>query len=169
MDRAAFERVVEVLAVRRGAVDQGRIVGAERRRMAERAAGPAGVGRRQDRLDIIAAPRRDAQARDVQHEAPGHVLAGPGNWQGAADPGADGLGDRGRALVRRRVHGRHTPNTAEYLRFVSSVAAASSSAAERSSLTSASLVRPGFSCTAGWNDRRLPTSDINCWHGWENR
>ena len=47
--RAAFERVVEVLAVRRGAVDQGGVLGAERLGVTDRRARPAGVDARASR------------------------------------------------------------------------------------------------------------------------
>ena len=69
--RAALERVVEILAMRRRAVDQRRAGRAERARMTDRGARAVIVARRERRLDVVLVARGDAEAEHVD----GQVLA----------------------------------------------------------------------------------------------
>jgi len=72
--RPALEGVVEVLAMRSGAVDQRGVGRRERRRVADRRARPAGVEPRHHRLHVVGAARGDAQADDVDQQLL-HALA----------------------------------------------------------------------------------------------
>ena len=65
MHRPALEGVVEILAVRRGAVDEGRARGAQRARVADRGAGAVVVPAASARLDVVLVARGDAEADHV--------------------------------------------------------------------------------------------------------
>src|SRR4051812_27426898 len=62
MHRATLERVVEILAVRRRAVDHRRIARAERTGVTDRRAGATRIDARRERPHVVAAPRGDAKA-----------------------------------------------------------------------------------------------------------
>ncbi len=70
MHRSAFERVVVILAMRGGAVDQRRIIRTESTVMAEGRCETGRGGARPGRCDIIIVARRDAEAGDIQHQEP---------------------------------------------------------------------------------------------------
>ena len=66
--RPALERIVEILAVRGGAVDHRRILRAEFSAMAQRAAGAAAVDAGDQSLDVPGISRGDAEARNVDQQ-----------------------------------------------------------------------------------------------------
>ncbi len=68
MHRSALEGVVEVLAVRGGAVDEGRAGGIEGARMSDGGAAPVGFPGRERRAHVVRFARRHAQAGDVDEE-----------------------------------------------------------------------------------------------------
>ena len=68
MNWAAFERIVEILAMDRGAVDQRRRRGGERARVPDRGARPVVVTRSDDAFHIIFVARGDGEADDVDQE-----------------------------------------------------------------------------------------------------
>src|SRR4029077_5907859 len=68
MHRPAFEGVVGILAMRRGAVDQRRAPGTQRARMADRGARPVIVAGCERRLHVILAARGHAEADHVDGE-----------------------------------------------------------------------------------------------------
>src|SRR5437764_14367127 len=63
--RPALERIVEILAVCRGAVDERRSRAVQRPLMADRRAGTAAFPALYGGDDVSALPRRDAKAGDV--------------------------------------------------------------------------------------------------------
>ena len=65
MHRPALERVVEILAMRRGAVAEGRARGAQCTFMADCGAGSVFVPARQRAADIVLVARGDAETDDV--------------------------------------------------------------------------------------------------------
>jgi hypothetical protein len=65
MDWAALERIVEILAMNRGAVDQSRGDGRERARMSDRGAWPIIVASREHALRVVFVARGDGEADDV--------------------------------------------------------------------------------------------------------
>ncbi len=65
MDRAPLERIVEVLAMGRGPVDQGGAGGAQRAGMADRSARAVIVAGCKHAFYIIEAPRREAKPHHV--------------------------------------------------------------------------------------------------------
>ena len=69
--RPSLERIVEILAMRRGAVHKRRVGGAEPARMADRGARPIVIAGRERRLHIVFAPRSKAQPDDIDR----HILA----------------------------------------------------------------------------------------------
>ncbi len=71
MHRTALVGVVEILAVRRGAVDEGRRFGAQRESagIADDSARPRLLDRRDGGLDIVGVARRHAQPGDVEQQA----------------------------------------------------------------------------------------------------
>ena len=68
MDRAALERVVEILAVDRGAVDQRGGRGGQRAGVADRGARPVVVAGGQRGLHIVFVARGDGEADDVDQQ-----------------------------------------------------------------------------------------------------
>ena len=70
MDRPALERVVEILAVRRGAVAEGRAGGAQRALVADGGAGPVLIPARECAADIVLVARGDAEADHVDQWSP---------------------------------------------------------------------------------------------------
>ena len=68
MNRAAFEGVVEILAVRGGAVDEGGAGRAQRARMTDRGARPVVVAAGERALDVILVARGDAKADDIDQQ-----------------------------------------------------------------------------------------------------
>src|SRR6266849_45107 len=68
MHRAALESVVEVFAVGGRTADHRRVLGAKAAGMPDRGAGTAAVDARDERPDVIAAPRGNAQAADVDEQ-----------------------------------------------------------------------------------------------------
>ncbi len=103
--RPAFERIVEILAVPRGAVDHRRVLGAEFAAMADRAARAAAIDAGDQRLDVIRVARGDAQARDIDQQFFGaradrrRNLLGVERRDAIDQTLADGL-----ALIGRRLH-----------------------------------------------------------------
>ena len=77
--RAAFEGVVEILAVRGGAVQQRRIFRPVAARVADRRAAAAGIHALFHRAYVVALARRDAQARDVEQQVLAAGAHGRGN------------------------------------------------------------------------------------------
>src|SRR5258706_10249144 len=94
MHRAAFEGVVEILAVRSGAVQEGRIFRVEGLRMPERGAGAAGIHAFFERQDVIAVARGDAKARHVQQKVLTSVLHLPGYSLQSTRPSSKHFGNR---------------------------------------------------------------------------
>ena len=70
MHRAALEGVVEILAMRGGAVDEGGAGRAQRAGMADRGARPVVVAAGERGLDVILVARGDAEAGDVDQPDP---------------------------------------------------------------------------------------------------
>ncbi len=70
MHRSALERVVVVLAVRRGAVDEGRVVGTETARVSERRAATFADCAGERGANVVGAAGRDRQTDDVEQQAP---------------------------------------------------------------------------------------------------
>ena len=68
MHRAALEGVVEILAMRRGAVDEGGAGAAQRAGVADRRAGPVVVEAGERGLDVVLVARGDAEAGDVDQQ-----------------------------------------------------------------------------------------------------
>src|SRR4051812_7210962 len=68
MDGAAFERVVEILAMDGGAVDEGGTGRTHRPRVADRGADPSVIPRRQRRLDVILVAGGHAQANHIDQQ-----------------------------------------------------------------------------------------------------
>jgi len=74
VNRTAFERVVEVLAVRGGAVDQRGADSVERAAVTDRGAAAAAIHAGERRLDVIGVAGGHAQAENVEKKTP-HGLA----------------------------------------------------------------------------------------------
>ena len=68
MHRAAFERVVEILAMRSSAIDEGGARRVQRSHVTDRRAGAVIVATRQRALDIILVARGDAEADDIDQQ-----------------------------------------------------------------------------------------------------
>ena len=68
MHRPALEGVVEILAMRRGAVDQSGAGRAQRARMADRRARPVVVAAGERAFDVVLVARGDAEADDVDQQ-----------------------------------------------------------------------------------------------------
>ena len=66
--RPAFERIVEILAMRGGAVDHRRVFRAELAAMPERAARAAAIDAGDQRAHVIGIARGDAQSGDVDQQ-----------------------------------------------------------------------------------------------------
>src|SRR5438105_11506667 len=92
--RPAFERIVEVLAVRGHAVDEGGAGRVERTLVAERRAGTATVPARKRRAYVVGAPRGDAKAGDVDEELLRRLAEVARRAAGALDARGKLLGDR---------------------------------------------------------------------------
>src|SRR5258708_2119023 len=103
--RPALEGVVEVLAVRRGAVHEGRARGIERARMSDGGAGSRGFPRRERRDRVVGLAGRAAQAGDVDQQLFGGIAECRGTEAGALDPGGEALADR----FRRRFAHAYSP------------------------------------------------------------
>ena len=82
MDRAALEGVVEILAMRRGAVDEGRAGRAQRAPVADRGAGPVLVPAGERAADIILVARGDAEADHVDQRLLAFLARGGGQLVG---------------------------------------------------------------------------------------
>ena len=95
MNRAAFEGVVVVLAVRGGAVDQRGIEGTEAAGVAERGAGAARIGGRQGGGDVALVTACHTEPEDVEHQPPRHLGGGVRQFGDLADPLPEPVGDRG--------------------------------------------------------------------------
>ena len=98
MHRPPFERVVEILAVRRSSVDESGVIGAHCRDMADRGAlarrghaGEAGA-------DIVGIARGNAQPGDIQHQEPHHL-----GYRRGQTARVDGCSERTDALGKRRL------------------------------------------------------------------
>ncbi len=76
--RPAFERVVEVFAMRRGAVHERGAGGVERTRVADRGAPAFGLPAGERGAHIVGAARGDAQAADVEEEPLHRLVHGGG-------------------------------------------------------------------------------------------
>jgi hypothetical protein len=96
VDRTAFERVVEVLAMRGGSVDERGIFRAKRLGVADRRAWPAGVERTFHRADVIGVPRGETEADDIEHQPVDLLAHGLGQRLRAQrrDVRSETLGDR---------------------------------------------------------------------------
>src|SRR5262249_46079551 len=68
MDGPAFESVVEILAMRRGAVDEGCAGGAEAAFMADGRAWSVVIAAGERALDVVLVARRDAKTHDVDQQ-----------------------------------------------------------------------------------------------------
>ena len=68
MHRTAFKRVVKILAMRRGTVDERRARGGQRARVPDRRAGAVIVAAGQRALDIVLVARGDAETDDVDQQ-----------------------------------------------------------------------------------------------------
>jgi hypothetical protein len=68
MHRPAFKRIVEILAMRRGAVDESRAGGIERTAVADRRAGAVIVPSGKRACDIVLVPRGRAQTDDIDQQ-----------------------------------------------------------------------------------------------------
>ena len=68
MHRAAFKRVVEILAMRGGAVDEGGARRSQRARVTDRRAWAVIVAARQRASDIVLVARGDAEADDIDQQ-----------------------------------------------------------------------------------------------------
>ena len=68
MHRAALERVVKILAMRRGAVDEGRARGRQHAHMADRGANAVVVAALERARDIVLVARGDAETDDVDQQ-----------------------------------------------------------------------------------------------------
>src|SRR6185437_1881631 len=79
----------------------------------------------------------------------------------------DGSGSRKQPSVEQ--HRSYVPKYSAYFLFTSSLARSCSSGSALSSLIAESGVRPGFSLTSGWKERKPPTSLIICWPSREKR
>ena len=82
MDRTAFERVVEVLAMRRHPVDDRGLVGAVRPRMPDRRARAVRIDRLHDGLDVIGVARSHTETDHVDQQFLGALANGGGNFGG---------------------------------------------------------------------------------------
>src|ERR1041384_5025158 len=90
--RPTLERVVEILAVHRGAVDQRRAGGAERARMADRGARTIVVASRGRRADVVLVAREKPQADHVDRQVDALPPHGGGHVQ-RRDALGEPLGD----------------------------------------------------------------------------
>ena len=90
MHRPALEGIVEILAMRRGAVDERRAGGAQRARMADRRARAVVIEGGQRAPDIVLVARGDAQPDDVDQQVLALALAP--RPAGAPDQARDALG-----------------------------------------------------------------------------
>jgi hypothetical protein len=72
VDRPTLERIVEILAVRRNAVDQRDAGAVAAPRVADRCAAPLAVDAVERGAHIVGAARRQAQAEDVEDKIVGH-------------------------------------------------------------------------------------------------
>ena len=68
MHRTAFERIVEILAMRGGAVDEGRTRRGQRARVTDRRARAVIVAAGERASDIILVARGDAEADDIDQQ-----------------------------------------------------------------------------------------------------
>jgi hypothetical protein len=68
MDGTALERIVEILAVRRCAIDEGRARRRQRARVSDHCAGPVIVGTSERAFDIILLARGDTETNDVDQK-----------------------------------------------------------------------------------------------------
>ena len=106
MDRRALERVVVILAMGGGAVDQRRTADIHRRRMADRRAG-AGLRPGPHHLaDIIELAGGDTQTGKSEQRGRGRIADGGRNVPGGQprSPGAEILGQRGFRQLGRLGH-----------------------------------------------------------------
>jgi hypothetical protein len=93
MDRPALESVVEVLAVRRGAVHEGGARGVERAGMADGGAAAVRFPAAQRRAHVVRIARRHAQAGDINDQLLDHLphFRGRRCWQGVEKLLGDGV------------------------------------------------------------------------------
>ena len=82
MHRAALEGVVEILAVRRGAVDERGARGAQRAPVADRGAGPVLVPAGERAADIVLVARGDAEADHIDQRLLAFLARGGGQLVG---------------------------------------------------------------------------------------
>ena len=78
MDRAAFECVVEILAMNRGAVDERRRGGGQRAGVPDRGARPIIVAGRDDAFDVVLVARSDREANHIDQKLPAFA---PHRWR----------------------------------------------------------------------------------------
>ena len=104
MHRAALEGVVEILAMRRGAVDEGGAGRAHGARVADRGAGAVVLPAGERGLDVVVVARGDAEARRRRSAGPrrcARTAAGSLPASSAAMRFAEMLGDGGFGQVQR--------------------------------------------------------------------
>jgi hypothetical protein len=107
MGRSAFIRVIEIVAMRRGAVAQRRHPWATAACMTDRRALARLVGRRERGTHVVARARREAEPDDVDQQGIADLLGGRrGTSRQRGDDGGDPFRD-GRRRDRRRVRAGH--------------------------------------------------------------